>query len=92
MPPLQFSAQVKLEKILDGCDGSEIEGDIKTQEGKLELHWFKIFQSYNRVNTIIFSPVESDYSVFYLTKQVSPGVRGEYGKGDSVWIHGFGES
>lgn len=86
MSPLQFSAQVELEKILDGCEGSKIEGDIETQEGELELHWFKMLQSYNRVNTIIFSPVESNYSVFYLFEQVSSRVRGEDGKRDSVWI------
>ena len=92
MSPLQFSAQVELDKILNGCEGSEIEGDIKTQEGELELHWFEMFQSYNRVNTIIFSPVKSDYSVFYLFKQVSPRIRGEDAKRDSIWIEGFGKS
>ena len=66
MFPLEFSPQVELEEIFDGCKRAEIEGDIKTQEGELELHWFEMFQSYNRVNPVIFSPVESDYSVFYL--------------------------
>ena len=92
MSPLQFAPQVELEKILDGCEGSEIEGDIETQEGELELHWFEMFQSYNRVNTIVFSPVESDNSVFYLFEQVSPRVRGEDGERDSIWIQGFDES
>ena len=90
--PLQFSPQVELEKILDGGDRSEIEGDIKTQEGELDLHWFEMFQSYHRMNPIIFSPVEGDYSVFYLFEQVGPRVRGEDGKRDSIWIQGFGES
>ena len=57
----------------------------------MDLHWFEMFQSYNRVNPVIFSPVESDYSVFYLFEQVGPWVRGEDGKRDSIWIQRFGE-
>jgi len=86
MSPLQFSAQVELEKIPDGFERSEIEGDIKTQEGELDLHWFEMVQLDYRVNTIIFSPVEGDYSVFYLFEQISPRIRSEDSKGDSIWI------
>ena len=58
----------------------------------MKLHWFEMFQSDYRVDAIIFSPVESDYPVLYLFEQVSPRIRSEDGKRDSVWVQGFGES
>ena len=92
MSPLQFSAYIEFEKILYGRERSKIKRDIETQEGELELHWFEMLQSDYRVDAIIFSPVESDYPVFYLFEQISPRIRGEDGKRDSIWIQGFGES